>query len=191
MEWFHLLVNIFWGMEFCGPIKSINPYKEEWDRACLKVLRKKTKLQKDCETRWSSTVAMIQKAVVVQKCLPKMRKYCEEKIWAQRPYQIGRKNLENSRADCESIWTNNPCDQVDGRRQISHAIFDSVHVECVGRTNHQNAEGTTTWLRLAHDWSCKRRTSWVVKTLGWVKHWYCYCFDPGSPNQTKRKVGRS
>ena len=52
--------------KFISTINMSNPFKEAWDDVCKSKFLKTVKLQQDSPTRWSSTVAMLKKAVKVQ-----------------------------------------------------------------------------------------------------------------------------
>jgi len=51
---------------FVKKINTSNPFRELWQRCCNEVFEKEITLQIDTETRWSSTVSMLEKAVFVQ-----------------------------------------------------------------------------------------------------------------------------
>lgn len=57
---------------FIKAINQSNPFKEAWDKCCVGAFGKKIKLQKDCPTRWSSTVVMIRKAVKTKEAVKQM-----------------------------------------------------------------------------------------------------------------------
>lgn len=58
---------------FVSHINFSNSFKELWDETCLKMYNKKVTLQKDCPTRWSSTVVMFEKALSVRNAVDIMK----------------------------------------------------------------------------------------------------------------------
>jgi hypothetical protein len=57
---------------FIKRIHKSNPFSEEWDRCCQLLHNEKKCLQIDTQTRWSSTVKMLEKAVSVKEAVSTM-----------------------------------------------------------------------------------------------------------------------
>jgi hypothetical protein len=57
---------------FIRIIKQSNPVKIAWDSCCVDTFKQVIVLQKDCQTRWSSTIYMIEKCVSVKDAVLKM-----------------------------------------------------------------------------------------------------------------------
>lgn len=57
---------------FIKRIRQSHPFAEAWEDCCKFCYKKKIVLQKDTETRWSSTVAMIMKACEVKEAVLSM-----------------------------------------------------------------------------------------------------------------------
>ena len=63
---------------FIKRIRQSNPFSEMWDKSCFEILGKTVQLQKDTPTRWSSTVRMMEKALLVMKVVPEMTHRCRD-----------------------------------------------------------------------------------------------------------------
>ncbi len=57
---------------FVKRIRKSNPFREMWKQCCLQFYDSEITLQIDTPTRWSSTVAMLSKAVVVKSAVERM-----------------------------------------------------------------------------------------------------------------------
>ncbi len=57
---------------FVKKVNKSNPLRELWQKCCVEVFAKEIVLQIDTETRWSSTVAMLDKAVYVKAVVERM-----------------------------------------------------------------------------------------------------------------------
>jgi hypothetical protein len=58
---------------FVSRINFSNPCKETWDDICKATFGKTITLSKDCPTRWSSTITMLQSALQVKRAVQAMR----------------------------------------------------------------------------------------------------------------------
>ena len=59
--------------KFIKRLRQSHPLNELWSKSCLEVLKKEVTLQPDTETRWSSTVSMLGKALTVKEAVVELR----------------------------------------------------------------------------------------------------------------------
>ena len=59
--------------KFIKRIRQSHPLNELWIKSCLEILKKEVTLQPDTETRWSSTVNMLGKALMVKEAVVELR----------------------------------------------------------------------------------------------------------------------